>query len=987
MSTTIGRLAVAILGNIDDFKQNFDEAKKGVKDFSKEVKKADLDLKKVGRNMTLIGTAIVGSMTTITLATAKSAEQIDLLSKQTGISRVELQKLAYAASAEGANIEVLATGIARLSRNMYDASKGTGEAVDAFKNLGISIKDSAGNLRSADDVLGDIAEKFKSMPNDTERSAAAMKLLGRGGAQLIPFLRMGKEGIEELKKEAVALGYVLDEQTIMQMEQLGDELEAAKTGFTSIGRQIAADIVPALLKVAQGTKELFKWVHLLPADVRKFVTQGTLATGVLLTLTGLSAGLVAKIGALRIALSALNTSFAPFLIGSSIFLGLSALVGLFGKIRDNARLAALDIKNTLDINDLYKERERLKKDIAKRELEIYEESHNTVWSQFKKKITGQGNAFRPDWTGLNESKKRLKEVEEQIKKISSLTVEPTVEPDLSGFGGGKSKFDYTEFMAELSKSLKNAETEVKTFGNQNELASKKADLLKSAIVELIKQGYNPSKTSLGDLVSQYKQFAAESESLEKALKREQESIDLLNQAKQEKLSWDNRELSSLDLLAAKLEAQAILDEKNAEELREYANAMRELDRAQNAFNNQKAAYEAIFTAQEKLAEMTGQGRKEWEDFADELERLAGAEGVIESTSNALLKLADAIRQAGEDNEAKELHKQLAQIAHETAQFELDTQITQLENQKALLAIQGDSLENREKELELNKQIAKLQIEKLNLDIASLETQKEKAAATQNEVEVQRINLEIAKMRAAIEGYQFQVELDTTRYQQQLQQPITNLQNELRGATSSALAAGLQDGDVIGAIDSLGDYIANKFRTKIADAMTDALFNTTFGQNFESFFTRLFGGAAAANAGAQAGAAGAAATGTAAAGGLAGFFASPWALALGGLGLIGSLFAGSRGSATINIQASAGNIVADYATANFKEVVLPSSYMGQGVPSSAVAPVYNVNVSVTAAGSLIAERDLDKRIQSSVEAGIAKANAKATKWQAVTTVSG
>lgn len=981
MATTIGRLAVAVLGNIDDFKKNFGEAKKGVQDFSKEVKKADVDLKRVGRNMTLIGTTIVGSLFAVTKAVADNADQIDLFAKRTGLTREELQKLAYAAMQEGSSIEVLATGIARLSQNMYDASKGTGEAVNAFKSLGISIKDSAGNLRSADDVLGDIAEKFKSMPNDTERSAVAMKLFGRGGAQLIPFLRKGKEGIEELKKEAVALGYVLDEQTIIQMEQLGDELEAVKTGFTSIGRQIAADTAPALLEVAQGTKELFKWVHLLPDDVRKFVTQGTLATGVLLTLTGLSAGLVAKIGALRIALSALNTSFAPFLVGSAIFLGLSALVGLFGKIRDNARLAALDIKKTLDINDLYKERERLKKDIAKRELEIYEE--RTLWSQFKKKITGQGNTFRPDWTGLNESKKRLKEVEEQIKKILS----PTVEPDLSGFEGGKSKFDYTEFMADLSKSLKNAETEVKTFGNQNELASKKADLLKSAIVELIKQGYNPSKTSLGNLVSQYKQFAAESESLEKALKREQESVDLLNQAKQEKLSWDNRELSSLDLLAAKLEAQAILDEKNAEALREYAEAMRELAQSQKAFENQKTAYDSIFVAQQKLSEMTGQGRKEWEDFADELERLAGAEGVIESTSNALLKLADAIRQAGEDNEAKELHKQLAQIAHETAQFELDTQITQLENQKALLAIQGDSLENREKELELNKQIAKLQIEKLNLDIASLEAQKEKAAATQNEVEVQRINLEIAKMRAAIEGYQFQVELDTRRYQQQLQQPITNLQNELRGATSSALAAGLQDGGVIGAIDSLGDYMANKFRTKIADAMTDALFNTTFGQNFKSFFTRLFGGAAAANAGAQAGAAGAAATGTAAAGGLAGFFASPWALALGGLGLIGSLFAGSRGSTTINIQASAGNIVADYATANFKEVVLPSSYMGQGVPSSAVAPVYNVNVSVTAAGSLIAERDLDKRIQSSVEAGIAKANAKATKWQAVTTVSG
>lgn len=968
MATMIGRLAVALLGDIKDFKQNFAEAKKGVQDFSKEVKKADVDLKRFGRNMTLIGTTIVGSLFAVTKAVADNADQIDLLAKRTGVTREELQKLAYAAMQEGSSIESVSTSLVRLSRNMLNAVRGTEEAKMAFEALGIQIKDANGQLRSADQVMMDIADRFASMTNDTERAAVAMQLFGRGGAEIIPLLRNGRDGIQELKDEAEALGYVLSEEDVKILEKLGDELAAVRVGFGSISRQIAADVAPAFLRMATMTKDLFKWIHLLPDDLRKLVSNGALAAGTILTLGGVMAILIAKIAALRKELMGLGTTFGATIAWAAVFLALGKAYEAWKGFQFE-KMTKEELKSVTTLNKALEIQLYLSNEISRVQGILAKRPKDQIYLE------------------------RLEDLKER-KAIIDAIVQQLTTVQLGNEGGGlpldfsESKFDINQYLKDLQKSLSDAEKEVKIFGNTNELASKKADLLKTAIIELIKQNdkgqYNKQ---LAELVSQYKTWAQRAEIVEKELEREQQSLNLIRQARQEVINWNNRHKSSLELLAEELERQASLENKNKNALLEYANAMRELDRAQNAFNNQKAAYEAIFTAQEKLAEMTGQGRKEWEDFADELERLAGAEGVIESTSNALLKLADAIRQAGEDNEAKELRKQLAQIAHETAQFELDTQITQLENQKALLAIQGDSLENREKELELNKQIAKLQIEKLNLDIASLEAQKEKAAATQNEVEVQRINLEIAKMRAAIEGYQFQVELDTTRYQQQLQQPITNLQNELRGATSSALAAGLQDGGVIGAIDSLGDYMANKFRTKIADAMTDALFNTTFGQNFKSFFTRLFGGAAAANAGAQAGAAGAAATGTAAAGGLAGFFASPWALALGGLGLIGSLFAGSRGSTTINIQASAGNIVADYATANFKEVVLPSSYMGQGVPSSAVAPVYNVNVSVTAAGSLIAERDLDKRIQSSVEAGIAKANAKATKWQAVTTVSG
>jgi hypothetical protein len=353
MSTTIGRLAVAVLGNIDDFKKNFGEAKKGVVGFQQTVQKTDVDLKKVGRSLTLAGSAIVGSLTAVTIATAQTADNIDFLAKQTGVTREELQQLAYAAQQENASLEGLSTSLIRLSKNMYDAARGTGDAKDVFKDLGVAIKDSSGNLRNADDVLMDVAERFKDLPNDTERSAAAMKIFGRSGAELIPLLRNGKDGIEALKKEARDLGHVISEESVLVMEKLADELVAAKTGFAGIGRQIAADVAPGLLNLATGAKEFFKWIHLIPDDLRRFIVQGTMMVGTTALISGGLATVAAKIGALKLALASLNASFAPFLVGSAIFVGLTALVALFVDLKKNidlARTSANDFTDSMKID-------------------------------------------------------------------------------------------------------------------------------------------------------------------------------------------------------------------------------------------------------------------------------------------------------------------------------------------------------------------------------------------------------------------------------------------------------------------------------------------------------------------------------------------------------------------------------------------------------------------------------------------------------------
>jgi hypothetical protein len=67
-------------------------------------------------------------------------------------------------------------------------------------------------------ILPSIAQQFSTMPNGPEKTALAMRLFGRAGVSMLPFLSKGAKGIKELQEQSDALGTTLS----------GDDLDAVK---------------------------------------------------------------------------------------------------------------------------------------------------------------------------------------------------------------------------------------------------------------------------------------------------------------------------------------------------------------------------------------------------------------------------------------------------------------------------------------------------------------------------------------------------------------------------------------------------------------------------------------------------------------------------------------------------------------------------------------------------------------------------------------
>lgn len=201
-----------------------------------------------------IGAGFVAGFVAVEEAVRRSIDTMDEFSKasqKVGISTEEFSKLAYAAKLSDVSTEDLTTTLAKLSKNQVEAAKGTAAQAQAFAALGISVKNADGSLRSPTAVLGDLADLFQALPDGAGKTAIAIQLLGKSGANAIPLLNGGAASLKELGDEAERFGVVIDTQTGKAAEEFNDNITRLQTQVQGFAVQLAANLLPDLLILEQ----------------------------------------------------------------------------------------------------------------------------------------------------------------------------------------------------------------------------------------------------------------------------------------------------------------------------------------------------------------------------------------------------------------------------------------------------------------------------------------------------------------------------------------------------------------------------------------------------------------------------------------------------------------------------------------------------------------------------------------------------------------
>jgi hypothetical protein len=197
--------------------------------------------------------AAAAGLAAVSVAVRQNLNSFDELSKTSqkiGIPVEELSKLKYAADLSGVSMEGMQTAVGKLSKNMVAASGGTGKMAETFKALGINIKNSDGSLRSSSVILTELSDRFASMPDGAQKTALAMQLLGKSGADLIPMLNGGSDALGGLLNEAKMFGLEVSTETARMAEAVNDNFARVSYAISGLGVQLTATLAPILLQVS-----------------------------------------------------------------------------------------------------------------------------------------------------------------------------------------------------------------------------------------------------------------------------------------------------------------------------------------------------------------------------------------------------------------------------------------------------------------------------------------------------------------------------------------------------------------------------------------------------------------------------------------------------------------------------------------------------------------------------------------------------------------
>ncbi len=233
---------------VDDTSDSMKDAEKATISFS-DVLKANLlgDAIKSGLSAIANGVKeIAGSMKDAVVESAAYADEILTLSTNTGLSTDTLQELSYMAELTDTSLETITGSMAKLTKNMATAQKGTGDAAKAFAELGVDIVDSSGALRSNEDVFTDVIGALSEMENETQRDAYAMQIFGKSAQDLNSFMAQGADGIAALAEEAHNVGYVLDEDALSALGSVDDAMQRFNGSVGGLKNQIVTSFAPAI---------------------------------------------------------------------------------------------------------------------------------------------------------------------------------------------------------------------------------------------------------------------------------------------------------------------------------------------------------------------------------------------------------------------------------------------------------------------------------------------------------------------------------------------------------------------------------------------------------------------------------------------------------------------------------------------------------------------------------------------------------------------
>lgn len=317
----VTRQMEALERQIADDEQKLKGLKDQMRDFgsvtAQQLKVAGDNIQQVGNKISDVGkklstvsagaAAVGGGLLKMGYDAVQNADDLNTLSKQTGFTTEELQKMQYASDLVDVSVDDITGALRRFKKNLDPSN-------DSLKQLGISATDAHGELRNSTDVFYEVLSALGDVENATERDKLAMDLFGRSADSLAGIVDDGGEALKAYGEEAQAMGLILDQDTLDALNNTNDTIDQLKANLAGtmaeIGANVASVLGPALESAAELIKTITEKLRELSPEQMEMILK--------------IVGIVAAIGPLVTIIGNVIS------IGGALITGIGTIVGVLG---------------------------------------------------------------------------------------------------------------------------------------------------------------------------------------------------------------------------------------------------------------------------------------------------------------------------------------------------------------------------------------------------------------------------------------------------------------------------------------------------------------------------------------------------------------------------------------------------------------------------------------------------------------------------------
>jgi hypothetical protein len=191
----------------------------------------------------------VGAFALLVKGSIDAADNLRDMSQKTGVAVETLNGLGFAAGQAGGDLASIGAAAGKVNKAIVEAAGGNKDTGEAFSKLGISVRDSAGDLKKADVIIAEVADKFKGYADGPEKSAIALRIFGKAGADMIPLLNDGGEALRENIEYAKQYSGITTELTDAA-DNFNDTMGKLAVQQKGFGNAMATALLPILQSVA-----------------------------------------------------------------------------------------------------------------------------------------------------------------------------------------------------------------------------------------------------------------------------------------------------------------------------------------------------------------------------------------------------------------------------------------------------------------------------------------------------------------------------------------------------------------------------------------------------------------------------------------------------------------------------------------------------------------------------------------------------------------